>query len=128
MEHLEKLAPVQRQLIFYGPAWGWTIEYLVPEAPQQEEPDEKDAKAEGSALCYLVPNPGQAFISVPLHEGFLEAVPRQKLARFIRDGIHSAKRAVSLSWSTWVPSTAAETNHVADLIERQHRWLTGGRP
>ena len=114
MGQLAELPGVDRRILWHGPSWKWTIEYTL------RDPKGKHLEH----LCYLVPNHQNPLICVPLSDAVLEKLPLKKLNRFIRDGIASAKCAVSIHWAIFAPSTLAETAFLYDLIQRKHHLLT----
>ncbi len=114
MEQVEELGQVERSVTWYGPAWKWTLEYLLQ--------DEQGADL--NVLCYLVPSTASPVICVPLTEDVVERLPMRRLNRFIRNGIRSAKCAVSIHWAVWNLTAVAEAGHLMDLIKRKHKILS----
>lgn len=119
-KHLERLIEAidafegaRRSIIWYGPSWKWTLQYTLDELPESDR-----------VLCYLVPNTAGLTVSVPLSDGVILGLPKKRISKFVRDGIRSAKRAVSIHWAVWTPSTDGETAHLLDLIRRKHQHLT----
>ncbi|MEX0653401.1 MAG: hypothetical protein WD534_12330 [Phycisphaeraceae bacterium] len=114
MEQVEQIEGAQQQLIWYGPAWRWTIEYRIPVGEEMTN------------LIYLVPNPETPVVSIPLPEHIVDQLPVKRLNKYVRDGIRSAKCAVELHWAVWSPNARTEVEHLGDLLRRKHKLLTSG--
>lgn len=142
MEYIQSLPGVEREIIWYGPAWKWTIHYTLPAtaaglpgttpngspAPVADAKSKSKAKAEEGerqTLCYLVPRVESPMISIPLSDDTIGHLPLARLSKFIRDGIKLAKCAVAIHWATWSPSTLGETALIVDLIKRRHKMFIG---
>ncbi|MFA9476777.1 hypothetical protein ACERK3_00585 [Phycisphaerales bacterium AB-hyl4] len=112
MEQIEQIEGTEQHLIWYGPAWRWTIEYRIP-----------THTGEPANLIYLVPNPETPVVSIPLPETIVAKLPVKRLNKYIRDGIRSAKCAVELHWAVWSPNAKTEVEHLGDLLRRKHKLL-----
>lgn len=115
IEQLGELEGVEQDLVWYGPAWKWTIQFRLAD----------EADDEGSILTYVVPNPETPLVSVPLRDETVEQLPIRRLNKYIRDGIRSAKQAVELHWAVWTPTSQSDAEHLLDLIKRKHKIRTG---
>lgn len=104
-----------RTLAWYDQAWKWTIEYT----------DGKPLENPWDAVCYLVPNPADVAVCVPLSKHVIEQLPMRKISKYIREGIISAKCAVRVHWAIWKPNNVADAPLIADLIRRKYDVLTG---
>ena len=109
IQQLDSLDHVERELVWYGASWRWTVQYSLLD-------DQGDNLG---ALCYLVANLNAPLVCVPLNTTSLEAMPTRRLGRFINEGLRSAKRAVELHWAKWTPNSLAETKLLFDLIKRK---------
>lgn len=116
IEQVAELEGVEQNLIWYGPAWKWTIEFRLPEVVRN---------GEAEVLAYVVPNPETPLVSVPLRDETVDALPIRRLNKYIRDGVKSAKQAVELHWAVWTPSAQTDAEHLIDLIKRKHKLVTG---
>lgn len=114
MEDIQKLDKVEFSPRWYGPSWHWTLDYRITPVGSKEP----------VTLCFLVPKVGSPITCVPLTDEQIEALPIRRLNKVVRDGIKSAKCAVSLHWATWTPNNLTETGHLIDLIKRKHKMLT----
>ncbi len=108
MEGLDEFEGLTQQVIWYGEAWKWTIEYTL-------DPGE----GEGITACYIVPNVATPLVCIPLEAPVLERLPLRRLSRVVRDGIRAAKCAVSIHWATWRPTSKAEAEALTDLVRRK---------
>lgn len=117
IEFLDQLPDLQRELLWYGASWKWTIHYSFAGSQGGEE----------NTICYIVPNTESPVISIPLSDELIARVPMRRLSKFIREGIKSAKCAVEYHWANWTPGLDNETTMVIDLLKRKHRFMTGGR-
>ena len=118
MAGLEGFEGIQRRIIWAGQGWQWCIEYTLA-GSHETGPDNPDA------MAYVVPDPEQPFIAIPLRDEHIEQVPLRRVNRFIRDQIRSAKCAVDIHWCKWSPSAQTEVDHLMDLIKRKWKMLTG---
>lgn len=116
MDQVASLEGLDHRLHWYGPAWRWTIEYrLQMEVGVGEQQPE--------AFCYLVPNAERPVVCVPLTNGQVDTLPMRRLNKLVRNGIRSAKCAVSVHWATWNLMASAEVPHLFDLIKRKRKFL-----
>ncbi len=118
MAGLDGFEGIQRRIIWAGDGWQWCIEYVL-EGCHQTGPDNPDA------MAYIVPDPEQPTIAIPLLDEHIEQVPLRRVNRFIRDQIRSSKCAVNIHWCKWSPSAQTEVDHLMDLIKRKWKMLTG---
>ena len=116
MDQIDGLEGLEHRLHWYGPSWRWTIEYRMGELSKSkaEEPE---------AVCYLVPNAERPIVCVPLTNAVVEKLPMRRLNKLVRNGIRSAKCAVSVHWATWNLTASAEVPHLFDLIKRKRKLL-----
>lgn len=130
MEYLNGLEGTQQGVVWYGPAWKWTIHYTLPPAalpvPAGKNGKSKTVKApaaptERPTLCYLVPRVEAPLICVPLSDELIAGLPMARLSKFIRDGVKLAKYALATHWCVWSPATQAEVGLVVDLIKRRQK-------
>jgi len=111
-DELEGFADVQCRTNWYGPSWNWTLEYTT--SSRGGDPD---------CLAYLVPKTTGPVICVTLVDELIEDLPIRRLNRYIREGIKSAKCAISSHWAIWNPNNQVEVSHIIDLIQRKYRWM-----
>lgn len=123
LDQLGSLEGVERSIIWYGPAWKWTIHYNFTERPakgiKQPEP---------STLCYLVPKIESPMVCVPLSDEVIASLPMTRLSRFIRDGIRMAKCAVAIHWACWTPTSQGDVVQIVELIKRRHKMVLSPKP
>ncbi|MCE9591430.1 MAG: hypothetical protein K8S99_12995 [Planctomycetes bacterium] len=117
MEQLAQLSGVEQSIIWYGPAWKWTIAYTIKPATTSRSTKLVDPHV----LCYIVPKVDGPLVCVPLNDGSLDVLPIQRLTKFVRDGIKLAKFAVAIHWAMWTPATLSEVAQIVDLIKRLHK-------
>jgi hypothetical protein len=116
MEYVDGLEGAQQSLLWYGPAWKWTIHYTLPVPPTNgHKPTER------TTFLYLVPRVESPTVCVPLSESMIAELPLPRLSKFVRDGIKMAKCAVTIHWATWTPSQLAEATQIIDLLKRRHK-------
>ena len=115
LEQLGELENVQQSLIWYGPAWKWTIQFTLHDNKGKEV----------DKLAYIVPNPEGFVVSVPLAEKVVSQLPIRRLNKVIRDAVRSAKQAVELHWATWTPNSASDIEHLMDLLKRKQKIVLG---
>jgi hypothetical protein len=124
MNELTPLHGVQRSILWYGPAWKWTIHFTLP--PQNRKGAKASQQsAEPDTLCYLVPRVESPMVCVPLSDAVIEKLPMARLSRMIRDGIKMAKCALAIHWACWNPSNQGEVAHIVDLVKRRHKFTMG---
>jgi len=118
IEGLEGYEGVRRRIIWAGQGWQWCVEYSLDDHHETgaENPD---------AMAYVIPDPEQPTIAIPLRDQHIEQIPLRRVNRFIRDQIRSAKCAVDIHWCKWSPSAQTEVDHLMDLIKRKWKMLTG---
>jgi len=121
LNQLVDLTGVERSIIWYGPAWKWTIHYTFVNSPSKN-----NKNPDAATLCYLVPRIESPMICVPLSDDVIEKLPMTRLSRFIRDGIKMAKCAVKIHWAVWTPASQSEVAQIVELIKRVHKMATGG--
>lgn len=112
---LDAYPNVQKELTWFGQAWKWTLHYTLHDAKGRRL----------QTLCYVVPRPEQPLVSVPLTEQVLGRLPMRRLPRQVRDGIRSAKFALSMHWATWTPMLMADVNALLELTKRKHKIVLG---
>jgi len=135
MQQLEALGGVSKSLIWYGPGWKWTLQF-VHSAPRKaaNRKNGRDAAAPapaaplgatdpGEALCYLVPDSLMPLVCVPLRSEVIDHLPLKRLSKYIRDGIVVAKCAVAIHWAVWSPAGDSDTGLVMDLINRKYKFI-----
>jgi hypothetical protein len=123
MNELTPLPSVERSILWYGPAWKWTIHFTLP--PQTRKSGKGAQPSEPDTLCYLVPRIESPMVCVPLSEAVIEQLPMQRLSKLIRDGIKMAKCAVAIHWACWTPNNQGEVAHIVDLVKRRHKLTVG---
>jgi len=109
VEGLDGFEELQRGISWYGEAWKWTVEYTIGSSDG----------GESQTVCYVVPNVTTPVVCVPLDAIVLEKLPIRRLARVIREGIRSAKCAVTIYWAIWHPTTKVEAEGLTDLVKRK---------
>jgi len=105
IQELDALEGVNRRFTWFGASWRWTIEYR-----DQTEPHRP--------VCFMVPDIESPKVCVPLKDPDLEHLPLARLGKFIREGITSAKCALSTRWAIWNVTSKAEVGMVCDLVRR----------
>jgi hypothetical protein len=151
LERLRTLGELDQSIVWYGPSWRWTIHYAMrePLGPRPVNPRNGNGNGNGNGhgngkthaartlrpakltgpcpadeprtLCYVVPNLDRPLVCVPLTAAVIQQLPKRRLARFISEGITSAKCAVSIRWAMWSPSTENEVTLLIDLLRRVHQ-------
>jgi len=107
---------VEMATIWYGPSWNWTLQFHFP-ASKGKEP---------LVLCYVVAKVGAPVVSIPLTDGQIEQLPMRRLNKLIREGIKTAKCAVTVHWANYTPNNQTEVSHLLDLIKRKHKLIASG--
>jgi hypothetical protein len=144
MDGLAELDGVEQSLIWYGPSWKWTLQYMqrraalrngskvrshapgaAPGLSPRMAPSNgtNDDRADG--LCYIVPGGIMPLVCVPLRTDFITHLPEKRLSKYVRDGIRSAKCAVEIHWAIWAPNGESESGLVLDLIRRKYEFHRG---
>jgi hypothetical protein len=127
MQQLEAMEGVSRSLIWYGPGWKWTLQYL--HTPASKAGSRKNGRDNGhgpatpdlsGALCYLVPDSLMPVVCVPLRSDVIGQLPLKRLSKYIRDGIAVAKCAVAIHWAIWYPVSDSDVGLLMDLVKRKH--------
>ena len=123
LDQLGQIEQTERSIIWYGPAWKWTIHYalIIP-------PSKGSKPADPSTLCYLVPKVEAPCICVPLSDEMIGHLPMTRLSRFIRDGIKMAKCAVAIHWACWTPGSQSEVAQIMELVKRRHKFALSPKP
>jgi len=115
VEHLlDELAAIDNVKVaktYFGPGWKWSFQFTLHN-------DEGQAV---DVLAYVVPNPEGPLACVPLTDQIVDALPQRKLPRSIKDGLKSAKRAVSTHWASWSINNSTDFKAVMELIEHKIR-------
>ncbi len=122
VQRLDELEGVEHAMTWYGPSWGWTVEFTIP-----GEPDGRGNSKRGQRrpLAYLVPNLDGPLLSVPISIPLMDQLRPKRLRRYIKDSLESAKHSVDHYWATWTFTNQAEVDLLFEIIERKHRFLTG---
>ena len=115
LEHAHNLGGVEQHLRWYGKAWKWTLELTFSDAEGQDL----------GTLAYIVPSPERPLVCVSLDADTYDQLPMRRLNKYIREGLRSAKRAVTLYWASWTPTSASDAEHLFDLLKRKHRLRRG---
>lgn len=118
MEQTLAFPGVKRSLVWHGTAWKWTIEFNVHSDEHESE----------GILAYVVPVPAEPIFCIPLTEQEIDKLPIKRLNKYIREGIHVAKRGVKYHWAVWTPTAGTEVEYLTDLVKRKHKFLTTGDP
>lgn len=113
MDHVQALPGVRQNIIWYGEAWKWTLQYTLHDTKGRQI----------DTLCYLVPRLEQPIVSVPLSDAVIDKLPIRRLPKLVRDGIRSAKFAVSTHWANWTPSLLGDANNIFELLKRKHKLV-----
>jgi hypothetical protein len=124
IDQLDGYENVERELIWYGDSWKWTISYVFKTTNTNGRTTRRGSDpGEGQILCYLVPKTDQPLVCVPMADEQIQKLPMRRLGKFIRDGIKSAKCAVATHWATWTPTARTETELLGDLLKRKFKML-----
>ena len=118
MAGIEAYEGIERRIVWMGQGWQWCIEYCL-EGLHESGPDNPDA------MAYVIPDPEQPMLVIPLHDKQIEQIPLRRVNRFIRDQVRSAKCSVEIHWCKWSPSAQTEVDHLMDLVKRKWKLLTG---
>jgi len=111
IQEINACGDVTQQLIWYGDAWKWTLQFIQHDEDGQEI----------GTLCYLVPKEENPLICVPLDDGLIGRLPVKRLGKTVREGIRSAKCAVQTHWASWSPSNGSDLAQIVDLVKRKHK-------
>ncbi len=141
IEKLDALERTEQSIIWFGPSWRWTIAYTMPPVAVHGGSNGRSARSskantppkEPEIVCYLVPSVENPLVCVPLCDTEVAEVCAAKgqFGRYIKDGVATAKCAVTTRWATWAPATENETKQILDLIRRKYDNLCrqqGGNP
>lgn len=118
MEGMEAYEGISRDVVWSGEGWQWTIEYVL-EGHHTTGPEDPDA------MAYIIPDPEQPVLAIPLKDEHIEQIPLRRVNRFIRDQLRSAKCPVEIHWGKWTPSAQTEVDHIMDLFKRKWKIMTG---
>ncbi|MGB0768651.1 MAG: hypothetical protein ACPGYV_13200 [Phycisphaeraceae bacterium] len=118
MAIIEDYEGIQRRIVWLGEGWQWCIEYVL-------EGTHDTGAQNPDAMAYVIPDPEQPILCIPLHDSQIEQIPLRRVNRFIRDQIRSAKCSVEIHWCKWSPSAQTEVEHLQDLVKRKWKLLTG---
>jgi hypothetical protein len=122
LQQFNDLPSVNQSIIWYGPAWKWTIHYTLALRPA------KGAKSvEPETLAYLVPRLEAPLVCVPLGDAVIDQLPMARFSKFIREGIKMAKCAVAIHWACWTPGNMSEVGLIMDMVKRRHKLALNPR-
>lgn len=114
VDELDGYEDLAQRVVWYGPGWNWTVQYQFSSAPASA----------CDVLCYLVPRLESPQVCVPLRSQEIDSLPMRRLSRIVREGIRSAKCAVTVNWAVFTPNSTSEAEHLIDLIRRKHESAT----
>lgn len=106
-EHLLGLDGISEEIAWHGIPWRWTLIYGKPKATR--------------ALAYLIPQPANPQIVIPVREDFIEGLPRRCVSRHIRDGLTLCASVAGVRWAQWDLASEALLAEVLDLACRKHK-------
>lgn len=116
IENFASFEGVEQKLVWHGTDWKWTYEFTL----------EDQSGLDLGTVAYIVPKPDTAIICIPLTDDQLATMPFKRLNKYIREGIRSAKQAVSLHWGLWTPTANTEVEYLTDLFKRKYKALLAG--
>lgn len=123
IDQLDGYEDVERELIWYGDSWKWTIHYTFKGEGTERARGGQRGRNSPSTMCYLVPKTEQPLVCIPMADQHIQRLPMRRLVKYIREGIRSAKCAVATFWATWVPTARSETEVLGDLLKRKHKMF-----
>ncbi len=103
------LEGVSEKIAWHGIPWRWTLVY--------------DCGGATRALAYLVPEPANPQIVIPVHESFIAALPRRCFSRHIKDGLSLCAVVTGVRWAQWELASETQLSEVLDLVRRKHEQL-----
>jgi hypothetical protein len=121
LDQFGELDGLDRSIIWYGPAWKWTVHYSF--ATRNAKGVKLPITPVPPTLCYLVPRIESPMVCVPLSDEVIDHLPMTRLSRFIRDGIRMAKCAVAIHWACWTPSSQGDVAQIMELVKRRHKMV-----
>lgn len=119
IEELDAIEGLERDVIWFGSSWKWTIQYALPAIKRGEERE---------PVCYVVPSDEQPLVCVPMDQGLIDTIPTKNQGKFIRDGLSGAKGAVAIQWATWSPASANDVVQLMEIVARKLETLVPPTP
>ncbi len=113
IDQMDECSRMRRSLIWYSSGWKWTVQFTYCD----------DRGRTIDQFAYLVPDAEHPKVVLPLEEDFIASLPMRRLSKFIRDGIRSAKCAVTIHWAAWTPGPESELNQMTDLVKRKLKYM-----
>ncbi len=107
-ERLLALGPMRESLEWRGLPWRWALSFHAA-------PDDR-------AFAYLVPNPAQASLAIPVPPEVVAELQTKRLSRVVRDGVTHAPTVSGVRWGSWEITSRAGVDEVIALA--QLKWAT----
>lgn len=89
-----------------GVPWRWTIEIKSEQAPDK-------------AWAYLVPQPQQPLLVLPITGEGLMGLSMKKLTKPVRDGIIHAREVEGVRWAQWEIESKSQVEVLAKIARQQ---------
>ncbi len=105
-EHLLSIGGVGEQVSWQGVPWRWSVLF-------------KHEAISGRAWVYLVPQPQQPLLIVPLTNEGVSALPLRRLLKPMRDAITHAKQVDGVRWVQWEIQSKAQVETLVKLARIQ---------
>lgn len=104
--HLLGMEGATEEVSWQGVPWRWSLLF-------------RHESIAGRAWAYLVPQPHQPFLVIPLTAEAIAAMPMRKLLKPVRDAITHAKEVDGIRWAQWEIQSKSQVETLAKLAKIQ---------
>lgn len=112
-EQLLSLPGCIEEVTWKGVPWRWTIELKSEQAPEK-------------AWAYLVPQPTQPLMVLPITSDGLSGISMKKLNKPVRDAIIHAREVGGVRWAQWQIESKAQVEVLAKIAKQQMLTAASG--
>ena len=112
----EQLLSVQgciEEVTWKGVPWRWTIEIKSEQAPEK-------------VWAYLVPQPEQPLMVLPITRDGLSGISMKKLNKPVRDAIIHAREVEGVRWAQWQIESKSQVEVLAKIAKQQMLMAASG--
>lgn len=96
-----------------GVPWRWTIEIKSDQSPEK-------------ACAYLVPQPDQPLLVLPITSDGLSSISMKKLNKPVRDAIIHAREVEGVRWAQWAIESKAQVEVLVKIAKQQMMKAASG--
>lgn len=104
--HLLGLEGASEEISWQGVPWRWSLLF-------------RHESIAGRAWAYLVPQPNQPLLIIPLTAEAIAALPMRKLLKPVRDAITHAKQVDGIRWAQWEIQSKSQVETLVKLAKIQ---------